>query len=123
MSSQATIDERDEPFKDPVDKFMQQLATSAAQYRRSITGGPPVVVANALAGNSETAAMLAAWKAEEALRPAIERVAVSEAEEIPGCWVVDAIDSENALLRAVFDGPDAEQRALEYARWKYGGEG
>ena len=112
-----------EPIRDPVDKFMRQLAESAAKYRRSMTGAPPIIVDNASAAHNEAAPEFEIWKAEQRLAPAIESVAVAEAEEVPGCWVVDARDSDNALIRAVFDGPDAEQRAREYARWKYGGEG
>jgi hypothetical protein len=121
MSDKPIVDERGEPIKDPVDKFMRQLATSAAQHRRAMTGAPPVIVDNSLASHGAAPAP-EIWT-EERLAPAIESVSVAEAMEIPGCWVVDARDSENALLRAVFDGLDAEQRAREYARWKYGGEG
>lgn len=124
MHEEPIVDDRGEPIKDPVDKFMRQLAESAARYRRAMTGAPPVIVENASAAAHKMAAPeLDLWKAQQRLAPAIESVSVAEAEEVPGCWVVDARDSENALLRAVFDGPDAEQRAHEYARWKYGGEG
>ncbi len=120
MSDKPFVDERGETIKDPVDQFMRQLAESAAKHRRAITGAPPVIVENALVTNIEALPTPKIWKTDVRLAPAIESVSVSEAEEVPGCWVVDAHDSENALLRAVFDGPDAEQRAREYARWKYG---
>ncbi len=120
MSDSPLVDECGEPIKDPVDRFMRQLADSAAKHRRAVTGAPPVIVANDMATNIEAASLPKMWKPEEQLAPAIESVSVAEAEEVPGCWVVDACDSDNALLRAVFDGPDAEQRAREYARWKYG---
>ncbi len=123
MSDKPLVDERGEPIKDPVEMFMRELATSAAKHRRTVTGAPPVIVDNALAPKNEAAPMPKIWKTEQRLAPAIESVSVSEAEEVPGCWVVDARDSDNALLRAVFDGPEAEQRAREYARWKYGAEG
>ncbi len=122
MNDKPLVDERGEPIKDPVDQFMRQLASSAAKHRRTVTGAPPVIVENALATNYEPAPAPEIWKTEERLAPAIESVSVAEAEEVPGCWVVDACDSDNALLRAVFDGPDAEQRAREYARWKYGAD-
>jgi len=123
MSDKPIVEEREGPVKDPVDQFMRQLASSAAKHRRAVTGAPPVIVENALAANSGAAPVPVIWKAEEPLSPAIESVSVAEAMEVPGCWVVDARDSDNALLRAVFDGPDAEQRAREYARWKYGTDG
>jgi hypothetical protein len=123
MSDKPLVDESGEPIKDPVDRFMRQLSSSAAKHRRTITGAPPVIVENALATTIEAVPLPKIWKTERQLAPAIESVSVAEAEEVPGCWVVDARDSESALLRAVFDGPDAEQRAREYARWKYGAEG
>ena len=121
MSDKLLIDEREEPIKDPVDQFMRQLATSAAKHRRTVTGAPPVIVENASVANIQAAPKI--WRTEQRLAPAIESVSVAEAEEVPGCWVVDARNSDNALLRAVFDGLDAEQRAREYARWKYGADG
>ncbi len=123
MSDKSLVDERGEPIKDPVDQFMRQLATSAAKHRRTVTGAPPIIVENTLVANNEAAPMPKLWKTEVRLAPAIESVSVAEAEEVPGCWVVDARNSDNALLRAVFDGPEAEQRAREYARWKYGWDG
>ena len=123
MSDKSLVDERGEPIKDPVDHFMRQLASSAAKHRRAVTGAPPVIVENALVTNSQVVPLPKIWKTDVRLAPAIESISVAEAEEVPGCWVVDARDSDNALLRAVFDGPDAEQRAREYARWKYGAEG
>jgi hypothetical protein len=122
MSEKPLVDELGEPIKDPVDRFMRQLASSAAKHRRTVTGAPPVIVENALAANFEAASTPKIWKMDVQLEPAIESVSVAEAEEVPGCWVVDARDSDNALLRAVFDGLDAEQRAREYARWKYGAD-
>ncbi len=123
MSHKPLVDERGEPIKDPVDHFMRQLATNAAKHRRAITGAPPVIVENALATNNQAAPLPKIWKPEVRLTPAIESVSVAEAEEVSGCWVVDAHDSDNALFRTVFDGPEAEHRAREYARWKYGWDG
>ncbi len=123
MSDKPFVDERGEPIQDPVDQFMRQLAESAAKHRRAVTGAPPIIVENALVANSEAAPTPKFWKTEARLAPAIESVSVAEAEEVPGCWVVDARDSDTALRRTVFDGPEAEQRAREYARWKYGWDG
>jgi hypothetical protein len=122
MSEKPLVDDRGEPIKDPVAEFMRQLSTSAAKHRRAVTGAPPIIVDNALANKTPVASLPKVWKTEAPLPPAIENVSVAEAEEVAGCWVVDALDSDNALLRAVFDGPDAEQRAREYARWKYGAD-
>ena len=33
-------------------------------------------------------------------------------------WRVEAIDEDGAVRVALFSGPDAEERASEYARWK-----
>ena len=33
-------------------------------------------------------------------------------------WVVEAIASEDEIFAACFTGPDSEERAREYARWK-----
>ncbi len=123
MSDKPLVDERGDLIKDPVDQFMRQLAESAAKHRRAVTGAPPIIVENASVAINEAGPMPKLWKTEARLTPAIESVSVAEAEEVPGCWVVDALDSENALRRAVFDGVDAEQRAREYARWKYGWDG
>ena len=122
MSDKSISEGRAEPVRDPVDQFMRQLAASAAKPRRAVTGAPPVIVENALAAPNEAFPAPEIWKTEERLAPAIESVSVAEAMEVPGCWVVDALDSDNACLRAVFDGPDAEERAREYARWKYGAD-
>ncbi len=123
MSDKPLVDERGDLINDPVDHFMRQLAESAAKHRRAVTGAPPIIVENASVAINEFGPMPKLWKSDVRLTPAIESVSVAEAEEVPGCWVVDSLDSENALRRAVFDGLDAEQRAREYARWKYGWDG
>ncbi|MFI5353758.1 MAG: hypothetical protein ACHQZS_12450 [Candidatus Binatales bacterium] len=38
----------------------------------------------------------------------------------PGDWCVEAQDSQGRFLLAFFVGPDAKQRAEEYAAWKTG---
>jgi hypothetical protein len=40
----------------------------------------------------------------------------------PIVWAVEAIDiaGDGAIEMAQFSGPDAEQRARDYAAWKYG---
>lgn len=42
-------------------------------------------------------------------------------KDAPGSWGVEAIDYEDdgAISVAIFSGPDAKERALEYARSKY----
>ncbi len=54
--------------------------------------------------------------------PANLDVAVVERRDTPGAWAVEAIDydSEGDVYLAVFSGPQAQQRAREYAGMKYG---
>jgi len=49
-------------------------------------------------------------------------VEVVERRDTPGAWGVEAIDSANdgEIYMAVFSGPQAKDRAEEYARLKYG---
>ena len=46
---------------------------------------------------------------------------VYERRNDPGAWGVEAIDAEadGIIQMAVFSGPDAQSRALEYADAKY----
>lgn len=37
----------------------------------------------------------------------------------PPTWSVEMIDDDGGVDVTVFSGPDADQRAIEYARWKY----
>ncbi|MEA2777929.1 MAG: hypothetical protein QOF90_3335 [Acetobacteraceae bacterium] len=48
---------------------------------------------------------------------------ISESDEHPGAWVVGSLDSHGPLLvyAAVFAGPEARARAVEYAAAKYSG--
>jgi hypothetical protein len=41
---------------------------------------------------------------------------------IPNAWRVEKLDSDGdgGIDLTIFDGPDAEARAREYAAWKYG---
>ena len=41
---------------------------------------------------------------------------------VPMMWAVEAVnsDGDGGIEQAQFIGPDAEQRAKEYAIWKYG---
>jgi hypothetical protein len=50
------------------------------------------------------------------------QVAVEERRGQPGVWTVEAIDidGDGEIYQAFFAGPQAEQRAHEYARFKYG---
>jgi len=49
-------------------------------------------------------------------------VAVVERNGQPGVWTVEAIDmaGDGNIYQAIFAGPEARERALEYARFKYG---
>lgn len=49
-------------------------------------------------------------------------VSVVERKDQPGVWTVEAIDMEGdgAIFQALFVGPEAQERAKEYARFKYG---
>jgi hypothetical protein len=49
-------------------------------------------------------------------------VYVGERRDEPGMWTVEAVDagSEGEVFQALFTGPEAEKRAYEYARFKYG---
>lgn len=49
-------------------------------------------------------------------------IAIVECDDDPGAWTVEAIDtgSEGEIYQAIFAGPNAEQRAIDYARWMYG---
>jgi hypothetical protein len=47
---------------------------------------------------------------------------VVERKDSPGSWGVEAIDSagDGAIYMAIFSGPEAKERAMEYARSKFG---
>ena len=49
-------------------------------------------------------------------------VSVVELNDGTGGWMVEAIDMPNDgnIYQAIFAGPEAEKRAREYARFKYG---
>ena len=49
-------------------------------------------------------------------------VEVAERLDAPGVWTVEAVDEgpEGEVYQALFAGPDAEEAAYEYARFKYG---
>ncbi len=46
---------------------------------------------------------------------------VSQRRDTPNAWGVEAIDypADGAVYMAVFSGPQAKERALEYARAKF----
>ena len=44
---------------------------------------------------------------------------VVERVDTPGSWGVEAIDEEGSVYMAIFSGPGAKERALEYARSKF----
>lgn len=45
---------------------------------------------------------------------------IAESKDYPGHWHVEAIDNEGRVFVAVFSGPEAKERAAEYADWKNG---
>ncbi len=49
-------------------------------------------------------------------------VEVVERNDSPGSWSVEAIetDQDGAVFQAIFVGPQAKERAEEYAAFKYG---
>ena len=49
-------------------------------------------------------------------------VSVIERKGEPGVWTVEAIDviGDGSIYQAIFAGPQAQERATEYARMKYG---
>ena len=49
-------------------------------------------------------------------------VAVEERKDQPGVWTVEAIDSsgDGDIYQTLFIGPEARERAREYAQFKYG---
>jgi hypothetical protein len=126
MSDKPAVEGRGEPAPDPVEEFMRQLSSNAARQRRSHGGGAAKVhEANELSlrKSEGAAAPVAVPKVPEAPPPpAIEGVAVARHTDLQGCWTVEAKDTEGSLFQASFQGPDAEARAREYARWKYGEE-
>lgn len=50
----------------------------------------------------------------------IRQVEVEACAHIESAWTVEAIGSDGEIYQAIFVGPDAESRAREYARLKYG---
>lgn len=50
----------------------------------------------------------------------ITSVEVEERHNMAGVWTVEAIGAEGEIYQALFAGPDAESRAYEYARLRYG---
>ena len=49
-------------------------------------------------------------------------IEVVERRDTPGAWVVEAINAagDGEIYMAVFSGPAAKDRAVEYASMKYG---
>lgn len=50
------------------------------------------------------------------------QISVEEIINSPGDWTVEAIGSDGEIYKTDFTGPDAEKRAKEYAKLKYGFE-
>ena len=45
---------------------------------------------------------------------------IIESRDFPGHWHVEAINEDGSVSVAVFSGPEAKERAAEYADWKNG---
>jgi hypothetical protein len=43
---------------------------------------------------------------------------VVESKQYPGHWHVEAIDDDGRVFVAILSGPNARERAREYAGWK-----
>lgn len=50
----------------------------------------------------------------------VRQVEVVERSDDKGSWMVEAIGPNGEIYHAVFTGPDAADRAREYAVFKYG---
>ena len=48
------------------------------------------------------------------------RYDIAESRDYPDHWHVEAIDDDGRVYVAVFTGPQASERAAEYADWKNG---
>jgi hypothetical protein len=48
------------------------------------------------------------------------QVEVAERSDAKGAWIVEAIGHDGELYQAIFAGPNAADRAKEYAAFKYG---
>jgi hypothetical protein len=46
-------------------------------------------------------------------------VAVEEWKNQPNAWTVEAIGEDGEIYQAIFLGPEAKERAYEYARLRY----
>jgi hypothetical protein len=49
----------------------------------------------------------------------VQSVEVFERKGSPGVWSVEAIGSDGEIYQALFIGPEARERAVEYAAFKY----
>ena len=47
------------------------------------------------------------------------QIEVAERTDRPGVWTVEAIGEDGEIYQALFMGPNAEERAREYATMKY----
>jgi hypothetical protein len=48
-----------------------------------------------------------------------ELAMVFEDRKVPGDWRVEKFDEDGGAEVAIFGGPNARQRAIEYAEWRY----
>lgn len=46
-------------------------------------------------------------------------IEVEERTNQPGTWTVEAIGEDGEIYQAIFLGPEAKERAYEYARFRY----
>ena len=46
------------------------------------------------------------------------RYEIAESRGYPGEWRAEAIGSDREVYVVIFSGPDAKERAAEYAEWK-----
>ena len=46
---------------------------------------------------------------------------VFEDRKYPGDWRVEKIDDDGGVEVTIFSGPDARERAIQYADWRYPG--
>jgi hypothetical protein len=52
--------------------------------------------------------------------PPVVKYEVAESSRYSGHWHVEAIDEQGKIYVAIFSGPEAQERAAEYADWKNG---
>lgn len=57
---------------------------------------------------------------KEAITPSNSyEVELAEHKDMPGTWIVEAIDSDGGIEQAIFAGPKARKRAEAYCQFQY----